>query len=367
MRMEVPFVSFDVMHGELRTEMLAKMAEIYDRNRFIGDRECAAFEEEFASFCGVTHCVGCGTGLDALYLTLRAMEIGEGDEVILPSHTFIATALAVCYAGAKPVFVEPDGSTALIDAGRIEDAITEKTKAIMPVQLYGQCADMEAIGELARRHGLRVIEDAAQAHGSRRHGKRAGSMADAAGFSFYPGKNLGALGDGGAVVTNDGKLAEKIRALGNYGSDRKYHHVYQGTNSRLDEVQAGLLRIKLRHLDRWNARRREIAGKYLEGIRNKYVALPETAEGNEHVWHLFVIRSKRRDALMKYLADGGIGTLIHYPTPMHLQEAFVNLGYHKGDFPVAEELASTVLSLPMFYGLTDEQADMVIDRINNFA
>ena len=364
--MKVPFVSFDIMHRELRPELLAKMEEVLDKNRFIGGSEDDAFEAEFAAFCGAKYCVGCATGLDALYLILRGYDIGAGDEVILPSHTFIATALAVSYAGATPVFVEPDPATCLLDASRIEAAITGRTKAIIPVQLYGQCADMEAICAVARRHGLKVIEDAAQAHGALHNGNRAGSLADAAGFSFYPGKNLGALGDAGAVVTDDAALAEKVRALANYGSDYKYHHIYAGTNSRLDELQAALLRIKLRQLPRWNARRREIAGQYAAGIRNPKIRLLETAPGNEHIWHIFPVFAQERDALQAHLQAAGIDTLIHYPTPIHLQGAYASLGHKAGDFPIAEALAASELSLPMYYGIEDAQVEHVIRQINAF-
>ena len=365
MKMNVPFVSFEVMHGQLREKMLERFAKMYDENIFIGGNELAAFEEEFAAFCGAKYCVGCANGLDALYLTLRAWGVGEGDEVIVPSHTYIATALAASYAGAKPVFVETDKYFTL-DPDRLEEAITDKTRAIIAVQLYGQCADMDRICEIAKRHGVKVLEDAAQAHGAKYKGRRAGSLADAAGFSFYPGKNLGALGDGGCMVTNDKELADCVRALGNYGSDYKYHHIYKGNNSRLDTIQAGLMRVKLPHLDDWNARRREVAARYCAGIKNNKVMLPATAPYNEHVFHIFAIRCKTRDDLQKYLQERDIHTLIHYPTAMFNQLAYADLGVKAGAFPIAEDVAATELSLPMFYGITDEQVDYVIDAINAY-
>lgn len=288
--MGVPFVSFETMHEEISEEITTKFKEVYKKNWFIQGSEVEKFEEEFAEYCGTKYCIGCGNGLDALLLILKAYGIGKGDEVIIPSNTFIATALAVSYAGAKPVFVEPVIDEYLLDVSKVEVRITPNTKAIIAVQLYGQACDMKALRAIADKHNLKLIEDAAQAHGSRQDGKRVGSFGDAAGFSFYPGKNLGALGDGGAVVTDDAVLAEKIRALGNYGSDYKYHHIYQGNNSRLDEVQAAFLRIKLKELDRWNEERRRIAKCYMEGITNPDVILPKVVEGNEHVYHIFADR-----------------------------------------------------------------------------
>lgn len=365
--MTVPFVSFRPMHEQMRSELDAAWARVMKESIFIQGRECNEFEKEFAEYCGVAHCVGVGTGLDAIYLILRAMGIGEEDEVIVPSNTYIATALAVSYCGALPVFVEPELETFNIDPCRIEEKITSRTKAIIAVHLQGRTADMDAICAIARAHGLKVIEDAAQAHGARYKGRRAGSMGDAAAFSFYPGKNLGALGDGGCVTTNDAALAEKIRALGNYGSDYKYHHIYQGTNSRLDELQAAFLRAKLPHLESWNEVRREIALRYQNEIKNPLIMLPlRSSEEFEHIYHVFVIRCSKRNELEKYLAQAGIGTVKHYPIPMHLQKAYENLHIPKGALPIAEEISTTVLSLPMYYGMTDEQVDYVIHTINNF-
>lgn len=362
----VPFVSFGPMERELNAQLRGAFDRVFERSWYIEGEEDAAFEAAFAAYCGAKYCVGVGNGLDALMLILRALDIGEGDEVIVPSNTFIATALAVTYVGAKPVFVEPELATFNINPGRIEAAITDRTKAIMPVHLYGRVCDMDAIMAVANRHGLRVVEDSAQAHGATYKGKRAGSFGDAAGFSFYPGKNLGALGDAGAVVTSDAALAEKVRALGNYGSDYKYHHIYKGNNSRLDELQAAFLAAKLPLLDRMNADRRRIAGRYLAGIRHPEVALPAVSEGYEPVWHIFAVRCERRDALEAHLNARGIGTNKHYPIPMHLQACYRDLGYGEGDFPIAEAISRTELSLPMYYGMTDAQVDAVIGAVNDF-
>lgn len=279
---------------------------------------------------------------------------------------YIATALAVTYVGATPVFVEPDIRTFNIDPSRIEEAITDKTKAIMPVHLYGQPCDIDPIMEIAKKYGLFVVEDCAQAHGATYKGKVVGSFGDAAGFSFYPGKNLGALGDAGATVTNDEELAKKVRALGNYGSDYKYHHIYKGNNSRLDELQAAFLAAKLSHLNKMNEERRRIAQKYIDGIKNEEVILPYIPEYANPVWHIFGIRCKRRDELEKFLNDAGIGTNKHYPIPMHLQDCYKDLGFKEGDFPIAEEISATELSIPMYYGMTDEEVQYVIDKVNEF-
>lgn len=364
--MRIPFASFEEMHKEIQTQVTEKFAEVYGKNWFIQGSEVEAFEKEFAQYCGAKYCIGCGNGLDALFLILKAYGICEGDEVIVPSNTFIATALAVSYTGAVPVFVEPDLDTYTIDAGKIEEKITDKTKAIMAVHLYGQPADMDAVLEIARAHHLKVIEDSAQAHGATYRGMRVGALGDAAGFSFYPGKNLGALGDAGAVVTNDEELAKKVRMLGNYGSDYKYHHVYQGNNSRLDELQAAFLRIKLRELDRWNGRRTQIAERYLKEIKNPGVILPTVAGDCTHVYHIFAIRCNRRDELEHYLEGKGIGTNKHYPIPMHLQEAYKGLHIPKGALPLAEQISETQLSLPMYYGMSDEEVSYVINAINEW-
>ena len=364
---EIPFADLRPMHDEIRADLDAAYKKVMDNSWFIQGKELEAFEKEFAEYVGVKHCIGVATGLDALYLVLKAYGIGAGDEVIVPSNTFIATALAVSYAGATPVFVEPVLETFNIDASRIEAAITPKTKAIMAVQLQGRCCDMDEINRIAKAHDLKVIEDAAQAHGSKYKGKMAGALGDAAGFSFYPGKNLGALGDGGCVTTNDDELAAKVRALGNYGSDYKYHHIYKGTNSRLDEMQAAFLRVKLPHLDKWNENRRKIAARYLTEIKNPLIKLPlATSETYEHIYHVFVIRCEKRDELEKYLSDNGIHTVKHYPIPMHMQQAYAELHIPEGTLPIAEEISRTVLSIPMYYGMTEAQVDYVIEKLNKF-
>jgi dTDP-4-amino-4,6-dideoxygalactose transaminase len=327
--------------------------------------ELEAFEVEFAAYCGARHCVGVGNGLDALHLILRGMGIGPGDEVIVPAHTYIATWLAVSYTGATPVPVETDAATYNLDPERIEEAITGRTRAIMPVHLYGQPADMDRINALARRHGLKVIEDAAQAHGARYKGRRAGSLGDAAGFSFYPGKNLGAMGDGGAVVTSDGELAERVRMLRNYGSRIKYRHEVMGYNSRLDEVQAALLRVKLKRLDDWNARRSRIAGRYNESLAGSGLTLPVVPAWAESAWHLYVVRSNSRRDLTECLDRNGIGWLIHYPVPPHLQEAYRGLGHSAGSLPVAELLAEEVVSLPMGPHMSEEDMAAVLSALLN--
>lgn len=365
--MKVPFATFVPMHNEIRKDLDKAYNQVLDRSYFIQGEECTRFEEEFAAYCDAKYCIGVATGLDALWLVLKAMGIGKGDEVIVPSNTYIATALSVSFVGAKPVFVEPTIETYNIDVTKIEEKINENTKAIIAVHLQGRAADMDAVNAIAKKYNLKVIEDAAQAHGTLYKGRKVGTLGDAAGFSFYPGKNLGALGDGGCVVTNDKELADKVRALGNYGSDYKYHHIYQGTNSRLDEMQAAFLRVKLPHLDKWNADRKRIAEKYFKGITNPLIKLPLASNGEyEHIYHVFVIRCDRRDELERYLNENGIGTVKHYPIPMHLQEAYKELGLKQGDLPIAEEISNTVLSIPMYYGMTDKEVEYVIEVLNKF-
>lgn len=364
--MKVPFVSFLPMEKELDNELRTAFDRVFKASWYIEGKEDEAFEKKFADYCGTKYCIGVGNGLDALMLILKAMDIGEGDEVIVPSNTYIATALAVTYVGARPVFVEPDLKTFNIDPSRIEEAITSRTKAIMPVHLYGRACDMDSIMGIAQKHHLRVVEDCAQAHGATYKGQRIGTFGDASGFSFYPGKNLGALGDAGAVVTNSLEIAEKVRALGNYGSDYKYHHIYKGNNSRLDELQAAFLAAKLPLLEKMNAERRRIAGRYLAEIRNSEVILPCVSDEYVPVWHIFGVRCNRRDELEKYLNNRGIGTNKHYPIPMHLQECYKDLGFKEGDFPIAEEISRTELSLPMYYGMTDAEIQAVVDAVNNF-
>lgn len=364
--MKIPFVSFLPMEKELNEELRAAFDRVFSSSWYISGREDASFEEAFAAYCGSKYCVGVGNGLDALMLCLKALNIGPGDEVIVPSNTYIATALAVTYVGATPILVEPDIRTYNINPNLIESAITEKTKAIMPVHLYGQACDMDAILPIAKKYGLKVVEDCAQAHGATYKGQKVGTFGDAAGFSFYPGKNLGALGDAGAVITNDENLAETIRALGNYGSDYKYHHILKGNNSRLDELQAAFLSAKLPALDRMNAERRRIAGMYSSGIRNPKVTIPYIIPDCVPVWHIYGIRCEERDSLELFLKNKGIGTNKHYPIPIHLQECYKDLDIPEGSLPVAEEISRTELSLPMYYGMTDEEIQYVIDSINAF-
>lgn len=358
----IPFLDLKQPYLELKADLDSAYRRVMDSGWFILGEEVKAFEREFAEYCGAQHCIGVGNGLDALHLILRAMDIGEGDEVIVPSNTFIATWLAVSYAGATPVPVEPDENTYNIDLKLIEAAITEKTKAIMPVHLYGQPADMDPILEIAAKYQLKVIEDAAQAHGARYNGKRTGGLGDAAGFSFYPGKNLGAFGDGGAVTTNNPILAEKIRRLSNYGSQVKYVHDIKGYNSRLDELQAAFLRVKVRKLDEWNGRRRDIAQQYLQGLTDVAdLTLPYIPEWADPVWHLFVVRTSKRDQLQKHLEERGIQTLIHYPVPPHKQGAYKENS--NWVLPVSEQLHREVLSLPMGPAMTKEDILAIIDCI----
>ncbi|MEI6258797.1 MAG: DegT/DnrJ/EryC1/StrS family aminotransferase [Deltaproteobacteria bacterium] len=349
---KIPFLDILDSYRELQTELDIAIHRVMHSGWYIQGDELSAFESEFAEYCNVKHCVGVGNGLDALHLILRAMDIGEGDEVIVPSNTFIATWLAVSYAGATPVPVEPDERTYNIDPSRIEAGITKKTKAIIPVHLYGQPADMSPILELADKYQLKVVEDAAQSHGACYKGKKVGGLGNAAGFSFYPGKNLGAFGDGGAVTTNDPELAKRVRMLGNYGSKIKYVHDVKGFNSRLDELQAALLRVKLRHLDEWNARRLEIVDCYQQCLSGTKILLPETPHGFKSVFHLFVIRTRNRDLLQAGLKDAGIETLIHYPRPPHKQGAYTSMKDHK--LPIAERMSDEVLSLPMGPHLSPE-------------
>jgi dTDP-4-amino-4,6-dideoxygalactose transaminase len=365
--MNVPFLDLKAPYAELRDEMDAAHRRVMESGWFVLGRELSSFEEEFAAYCGARYCVGVGNGLDALHLILRAMKIGPGDEVIVPANTYIATWLAVSYAGATPVPVEPDPQSFNLDPARIEEAVTPRTRAVMPVHLYGQPADMGPIKEVAERYGLRVVEDAAQAQGALYGGRRAGALADAAGFSFYPGKNLGALGDAGAITTDDDELVEELRRLRNYGSPVKYQHDVKGVNSRLDDLQAAFLRAKLPLLDEWNERRSRLALRYtqqLEGVPD--LSLPAVADYAEPVWHLYVVRHPRRDALREHLERAGVGTIIHYPTPPHRQAAYAELGLADGTFPITEAMAREVLSLPMGPHVTEEQADHVVAAVASF-
>jgi dTDP-4-amino-4,6-dideoxygalactose transaminase len=360
--MEIPFLELKSGYCELREELDAAYGRVMSSGFYLLGKELEAFESEFAAYCGAKHCIGVGNGLDAIHLILRGYDIGAGDEVIVPSHTFIATWLGVTFAGAVPIPVESCLQTYNLDPRKVEAAITSRTKAIIPVHLYGQPADMAPIRDVARRHGLKVVEDAAQAHGARYKGCRTGALGDAAAFSFYPGKNLGAFSDAGAVTTNDPELAERLVRLRNYGSKAKYQHEELGLNSRLDELQAAFLRAKLRHLDEWNERRKRAAAVYLSELQglNSQLTLPFVPDWADPVWHLFVVRHPQRDGLQRKLAEAGVGTLIHYPLPPHLSHAYANLSFAKGSFPVAEEIASTALSLPMGPHFGAQAQDAVI-------
>jgi dTDP-4-amino-4,6-dideoxygalactose transaminase len=358
---QVPFLDLKAGYLELKKEIDHAIRRVLRSGHYILGSEVEAFEEEFAGYCGVKHAIGVANGLDALHLALRAMGVGPGDEVIVPSHTFIATWLAVTHSGATPVPVEPDILTYNIDPTKVEAAITPRTKVILPVHLCGQPADLDPILDIAARHGLRVLEDAAQAHGGRYKGQRIGGHGDAVAWSFYPGKNLGALGDGGAVTTNDPELAERIRILGNYGSNRKYFNELPGFNSRLDPLQAAILVVKLRHLDPWNDRRKAIAEAYRDALRRTSLILPFVPEWSEPVWHLFVVRHARRDELQAGLAKVGIGSLIHYPIPPHRQQAYAGTHLETDVLPIASRLASEVLSLPLNPWMSSEQVACVID------
>jgi dTDP-4-amino-4,6-dideoxygalactose transaminase len=356
----IPFLDLKSAYAELKPELDAAYARVMESGWFVLGKEVDAFEQEYAAFCGTRHCVGLGNGLEALELTLRAWDIGTGDEVIVPSNTYIATWLAVTAVGAKIVPVEPTPAGPNIDPERIAAAITSRTRAIMPVHLYGEPADMDAVSAVARQHGLKVIEDVAQAQGSRVRGRRAGALGDAGAHSFFPTKNIGAYGDGGAVTTDDAALAERLRALRNYGSRVKYVNIERGYNSRLDELQAAFLRVKLAKLDEWNQRRRVLAAHYddrLSGIAG--LDLPRAPQWAEPIWHLYVVRTTRRAELMKALDAAGIGSLVHYPIPPHLQQAYADLGLPRGSFPLAEAMADSVLSLPIGPHMSLESVDSV--------
>lgn len=366
--MTVPFLDLQAGYQELKTELDAAFSRVMNSGWYILGEEVEAFEEEFASYCGAKHCVGVGNGLDALILVLRGYGIGTGDEVIVPANTYIASWLAVSYVGAIPVPVEPDPETYNLDPDKIESALTPRTRAIMPVHLYGQPAEMKQIRTLGRREGLPVVEDAAQAQGASSQGRRPGSFEDgAAGYSFYPTKNLGAFGDAGAIVTNDSELAERVRVLRNYGSRTKYHNEVKGMNSRLDPLQAAFLRVKLKYLDDWNARRRIIAHRYLKELADvPNLKLPVVAPEAEPSWHLFVVRHPRRDALQEHLKRAGVGTLVHYPIPPHLSGAYAERGGKSGDYPLTEEIATTVVSLPLGPHLRAEAVTQVVSAVRDF-
>lgn len=362
--MNIPFSTLNRLHTEISDDLTIAFKTVLNKGQFIQGPECENFEKEYASYCNVKHTIGCGNGLDAITIALMGFGIGAGDEVIVPAFTFIATALAVERTGAKPVLVEVESDTSLIDPSKIEFAITPRTKAIIPVHLYGQPANMTMIQEIANKHSLLVISDSAQAHGVKYNGKNIGALGDASCFSFYPGKNLGALGDGGAVTTNRPEYHE-MRMITNYGSEFKYKHDLIGVNSRLDELQAAFLRVKLKTLDKMNTVRRNIAKRYLSEINNSAIRLPVVKYG-DHVWHIFAVHCDHRDSLQTTLSKAGIGTGIHYPTPMHEQIAFSKAMFYHEQFPITEKLSRTELSLPMYYGMTDEEISYVIDNINRW-
>lgn len=364
---QIPFLNFEPMQLMFRSEMLSAFEEVYDSYWYIMGSKLHLFEKEYAKYCQSSYAVGVSNGLDALHLALKAVGVGSGDEVIMPSNTYIATALAASYVNAKPIFIDPLPDTFNIDPSRIIDAITENTKAIIPVHLYGQPAEMDTIMEIARERNLYVIEDNAQAHGALYHGKPTGSWGDINATSFYPGKNFGAIGDGGAITTNNEALADRVRTLRNYGSKVKYENEEIGYNMRLDEVQAGFLIVKLRYMAYITKARQEIANlynHYLEGIAE--ISVPVVKSGAEHVYHLYVIKTPKRAELQSYLTNHGIGTLIHYPIPSHLQKAYAHLGHVRGDFPIGEELANVVLSLPIWPGLSEESVKRIASLIKSF-
>ncbi|WBA41971.1 DegT/DnrJ/EryC1/StrS family aminotransferase [Hymenobacter canadensis] len=365
--MQIPFLSFSPQHHPIREEVLAAIARVYDSQWYVLGQSVTDFEAAYAAFNQVENCIGVANGLDALHLSLIALNIGPGDEVIVPSNTYIATWLAVSFVGATPVPVEPNAATYNLDPALIEAAITPRTKAIMPVHLYGQACEMTAIMDIARRHNLVVVEDNAQAQGATADGGVTGSFGNANGTSFYPGKNLGALGDGGAITTNDAEVAQRLRSLRNYGSQKKYYNEVIGYNSRLDEMQAAVLSVKLPYLPDWTAQRQQIAARYTEllaGINSLH--LPVVAAGSTHVYHLYVVRTAQRDALQQHLTAQGVGTLIHYPVPPHLQEAYAHLQIPAGQYPIAEELAATSLSLPMWPGMTEEHVVAAAEAVCSF-
>ena len=364
----IPFLDLKGLNTQYKTELIEACTKVIDSGWYIQGNECKEFEKEFAEYCGTKYAIGVANGLDALILILRAYKemgiMNDGDEVIVPSNTYIASILAISQNNLVPVLVEPDMNTYLLDPSKIEEKITSKSKAILPVHLYGQTCEMEKINEISKKYNLKVIEDSAQSHGAYYKDKRSGNLGDASGFSFYPGKNLGALGDGGAVTTNDEELALAIKALGNYGSHKKYENLYKGVNSRLDEMQAAMLRVKLRYLDNELEKRRDIANYYLENIKNENIILPVVRAESNHVWHLFVIRTSKRDELQKYLLDNGVQTLIHYPIPPHNQNAYKE--WNNENYPITEQIHTEVLSLPISGIQSLEDTKDITNLINQF-
>ena len=361
----INFLDLEKINNRFRSEIDERIRVVLDKGWYLQGRENEEFCKNFASYCGTEYCIGVGNGLDALTLMIKAYDFDAGDEIIVPSNTYIATILSISANGCKPVLVEPDIHTYNINPDLIEEKITDKTKAIMVVHLYGQSVEMEKIWALAKKYNLKVFEDCAQAHGAVYKGKHVGNLSDAAAFSFYPGKNLGAFGDAGAVLTNDEAVYNKIKALANYGSDRKYHNLYKGVNSRLDEIQAAVLDVKLKYLDDDNIRRRQIAKYYRENIKNPKIILPKTYDENAHVWHVFAVRTTERDRFQQYLADNGVQTLIHYPTPPHQQPAYAE--WNKESYPISEEIHKTIISLPISPVMTDEEVKKVEEIVNAYS
>jgi dTDP-4-amino-4,6-dideoxygalactose transaminase len=365
--MQVPFVELRTQYNDIKSELHKTVTRVFEAGTFVGGEEVEGFEGEFARYCGVKFAIGVGSGTEALHLALVACGLGKDDEVITVPNTFIATTEAITLSGARPKFVDIDPESYTMDVAQLKEAITERTKAIIPVHLYGQPSNMEPILELARNYHLKVVEDAAQAHGAEYNGKKVGSFGDAACFSFYPSKNLGAYGDGGAVVTNSEEIAQRVKMLQNHGSRKKYNHEIEGLNSRLDTLQAAILRVKLRYLDRWNQKRKDIASLYNSLLKvAKGVARPKIRQGSDHVFHLYVIRIKERDPLREHLERSGISTGIHYPIPLHLQPAYGYLGITQGAYPIAEMVAKEILSLPMYPELQEEEVNVVAREIREF-
>lgn len=360
----IKFLDLKKINNRYREEIDSRIKDILDKGWYLQGEENENFTKNFANFCGTKFALGVANGLDALNLIIKAYGFGNGDEIIVPANTYIATILAISENGCIPILVEPDIKTYNINPDSIEEKITSKTKAIMVVHLYGQAVQMEKIWKIAKKYNLKIIEDSAQAHGAIYQENRTGNLGDASGFSFYPGKNLGCMGDGGAVTTNDEELFNKIKAIANYGSDRKYHHIYKGVNSRLDEIQAAVLDIKLKHLDSDNNKRREISKYYRENIKNSKIILPDTYDEKSHVWHIFAVRTQNRDEFQKYLTEKGIQTIIHYPTPPHKQGAYKE--WNNLSFPITEEIHNTILSLPISPVMTDSEIEKVVEVVNEY-
>lgn len=364
--MKINFVDIQKQYKLHKKELNRAIQQVLDRSDFILGKDVELFEKEFADYCDSKYCIGVASGTDALFLILKALNVGPGDEVITVANTFIATALTISMVGATPVLVDMDPKTYNIDPNLIEKAITKKTKVIMPVHLYGQPAEMSKINALAKKYKLTVVEDACQAHGALYKGRKTGSLGRVAAFSFYPGKNLGAYGDGGAITTSDRELADKIRMLRNYGQLKKYHHIMKGFNSRLDTIQAAVLRVKLKYLDKWNKRRREIAARYTNGLKNTEIITPKMQKSIDSVFHIYLLEVENRDALITYLGEKGITALIHYPVPIHMQQAYADLGYKMGDYPNTEKYTNKIVSLPMYPELTNHEVDYVVRCIKRF-